>query len=235
MKNLKTIQTIMDEKIIAVVRTKTMEEAEKVAEAAYEGGIRIIEVTMTTPGALSIITNLKRNYGSQMVVGAGTIIDEVTSRLAIESGADFIVSPHLDAEVVKMCHLYQIPIIPGATNTKDIIEALKLGCGIIKLFPANLFEPKAIGAFKGPLPQANFIPTGGVNAETISTWLNAGAVAVGTGSELTKEALNTGDFTKVTDYARRLVKEVTQLGGESYGNNKNRIDSVTISTEKSTS
>jgi 2-dehydro-3-deoxyphosphogluconate aldolase/(4S)-4-hydroxy-2-oxoglutarate aldolase len=214
MKNLQTIQTILDEKVIAVVRTQTMEEAEKVAEAAYEGGIRIIELTLTTPNALAIIANLKEKYGSKMTVGAGTVLDEVAARLAVENGADFVVSPHLDASIVRMCHLYQVPIIPGATNTKEIVDALKLGCGIIKLFPANLVGPKAIGSFKGPFPQASFIPTGGVNIETICDWISAGAVAVGTGSELTKEAIKTGDFSKVTSYAQKLVKATKQLEGK---------------------
>jgi 2-dehydro-3-deoxyphosphogluconate aldolase/(4S)-4-hydroxy-2-oxoglutarate aldolase len=213
MKNLQTIQTILDEKIIAVVRTQSTEEAEKVAEAAYEGGIRIIELTLTTPNALTIIKDLKKKYGAEMTVGAGTVLDEVAARFAVENGADFVVSPHLDAAIVHMCHLYQVPIIPGATNTKEVVEALKLGCGIIKLFPANFVGPKAIGSFKGPFPQASFIPTGGVNAETITDWLNAGAVAVGTGSELTKEAMKTGDFTKVTNYAQKLVKAAKELGG----------------------
>src|SRR5690625_1935790 len=210
MKNLQTDQRILEEKIIAVIRAQTMEQSEKIVNAALKGGIRIIELTLTTPNALTTISKLKKLHGTKVTVGAGTVLDEVTARLAIESGADFVVSPHLDASIVRMCHLYQIPVIPGVMNTKEIVEALKLGCGIIKLFPANIVGPKAIGSFKGPLPQANFIPTGGVNVETITEWLKAGAVAVGTGSELTKEALNTNDFSKVTSYAKNLVEAIQE-------------------------
>lgn len=202
---MQTLQQMIREKVIAVIRTDSAGAALQAAEAAYEGGIRLLEITLTTPGALQIIADLKRKYGAAAVVGAGTVMDAVSARLAIDSGADFLVSPHLDAEVIQMAHLHQVPIIPGTATLKDAVEALKLGCGVIKLFPANLLGPQAIRAFKGPLPQAHFIPTGGVNAETISDWLAAGAVAVGTGSELTKEALQTGDFTKVTAYARKLV------------------------------
>jgi len=210
MKNLQTDQRILEEKIIAVIRAQTMEQSEKIVNAALKGGIRIIELTLTTPNALTTISKLKKLHGTKVTVGAGTVLDEVTARLAIESGADFVVSPHLDASIVRMCHLYQIPVIPGVMNTKEIVEALKLGCGIIKLFPANIVGPKAIGSFKGPFPQANFIPTGGVNVETITEWLKAGAVAVGTGSELTKEALNTNDFSKVTSYAKNLVEAIQE-------------------------
>jgi 2-dehydro-3-deoxyphosphogluconate aldolase / (4S)-4-hydroxy-2-oxoglutarate aldolase len=214
MKGIQTIQNIINEKIIAVIRTNTSEEAEKAAIAAYEGGIKVIELTMTTPNALSVIQKLKKYFNDEMVIGAGTVIDAVTARLAIECGANFIVSPHLDAEIIKMCNLYQVPVVPGTTNTKDIVEALKLGCGIIKLFPANLLGPKAIGSFKGPFPQANFIPTGGVNVESITDWLKGGALAVGTGSELIKEGLYTGDFSQITNYAKQLVEKVNLFKGE---------------------
>ena len=210
MKKIRTIQTIENEKIIAIVRTSTAEEAEKVVEAAHKGGIRIIEVTLTIPGALAIISKLRKQYGSELMIGAGTVLDTTTARMAIEHKVDFVVSPHLDKDVVTMCHLYQIPIIPGAVDSHQVVEALKLDCGIIKLFPSQLFGPNAVRALKSPFPQAEFIPTGGVNVETLTDWLDAGALAVGVGGEMTREAVKTGDFDKVRDYAQQLVSRLQE-------------------------
>jgi 2-dehydro-3-deoxyphosphogluconate aldolase / (4S)-4-hydroxy-2-oxoglutarate aldolase len=211
LKKLQTIQTIKNEKVIAVIRSKTAEEAEKLAEAAYSGGIRLIEITLTIPGALTVINQLKRKYHLDLVIGAGTIMDDVTARLAIEGGVDFIVSPHFDENIVMMCNLYQVPIIPGISNTNQVVQALRLGCDIVKLFPASMFGPKVIRALKGPFPQAEFLCTGGVNLDTITEWLTAGAMAVGIGSEMAKEAVKTGDYKKATDYAKKLVEKVKEF------------------------
>jgi 2-dehydro-3-deoxyphosphogluconate aldolase / (4S)-4-hydroxy-2-oxoglutarate aldolase len=211
LKKLQTIQTIKNEKVIAVIRSKTAEEAEKLAEAAYSGGIRLIEITLTIPGALTVINQLKRKYHLDLVIGAGTIMDDVTARLAIENGVDFIVSPHFDENIVMMCNLYQVPIIPGISNTNQVVQALRLGCDIVKLFPASMFGPKVIRALKGPFPQAEFLCTGGVNLDTITEWLTAGAMAVGIGSEMAKEAVKTGDYKKATDYAKKLVEKVKEF------------------------
>ncbi|WJQ05550.1 bifunctional 4-hydroxy-2-oxoglutarate aldolase/2-dehydro-3-deoxy-phosphogluconate aldolase (plasmid) [Geobacillus stearothermophilus] len=208
---MQTIQTIKDEKVIAVIRSKTTEEAEKLAEAVYSGGIRLIEITLTIPGALTVINRLKRKNYPNLVIGAGTVTDDVTARLAIENGVDFVVSPQFDERVVMMCNLYQVPIIPGISNTNQVVEALKLDCNIMKIFPASMFGSKVIRALKGPFPQAEFLSTGGVDLDTIIEWLTAGAIAVGIGSEMTKEAIETGDYNKATDYARQLVEKVKEF------------------------
>jgi len=205
MNKIKILQKIIDEKLVAVVRTNTYFEAIQVIQHALVGGLTIIEITMTTPQALQVIEEVKKTYNQHIIVGAGSVLDSTTARQCILAGADFIVSPHIDTSIIEICHLYQVPVIPGASDIKDVIQGLKLGCDIIKLFPANLLGVETMKAFKGPVPQASFIPTGGINLENITNWLNAGAVAVGIGAELTKEALQTGDYKKITEYEKKLV------------------------------
>lgn len=127
--------------------------------------------------------------------------------MAISAGAQFIVCPHLDTEIMKLCNSYRVPCFPGAANVKDMLECLRYGAEVIKLFPGDTFGPKAVKAFKGPLPQADFMPTGGVNAANLTEWLDNGAVAVGTGGSLTKGAA-AGDFDAVRLEAEKLVNIV---------------------------
>lgn len=196
------------EKLVAVIRAKTKQDARKIIDAAVTGGIRIIEVTMTTPGAIDLIQEVKNDYKDEIVVGAGTVLNVEMAQQVLLAGSEFVVCPHLDEEIIKLCNLYQVTAIPGTTILKDMVEALKLGCSIIKLFPANLVGVEAIKSFKGPLPQVELMPTGGVNLETITDWLNGGAVCVGIGSDMSKEALKTNDFTHVTKYAQQLVQKI---------------------------
>lgn len=209
MKNkIKNYQRMVDEKLIAIVRTKNYNEAKRAIDAIIEGGITIIEITLTTPEALRLIRETKEMYNGSALVGAGTVLTTQQAALAINAGAEFIVSPHFDPEIVKACHIEQVMVIPGATVFKDMIQALAVDCSVIKLFPANTLGPEAIKSFNGPLPQVEFIPTGGVDLDTIQEWLNAGAAAVGIGGDLTKKALQTNDFSYVTTYAKELVTQV---------------------------
>ncbi|GEO27458.1 bifunctional 2-keto-4-hydroxyglutarate aldolase/2-keto-3-deoxy-6-phosphogluconate aldolase [Alicyclobacillus acidoterrestris] len=208
MRSIQVIQRVIEERVIAVIRENAQETAMAVIDAAIAGGMTLMEVTMTTPGAIEIITWARKKYDGRAVIGAGTVLDSTTARQAILAGAEFVVSPALDVETVRLCHLYQVPVVPGVANIQGTIEALQLGCGIVKLFPSNLFSPSAIKAFKGPLPQAEFIPTGGVNADNLREWLAAGALAVGIGSDLSKQAKAEGNMESVTAYARRVVQIV---------------------------
>ncbi|TGY65189.1 bifunctional 2-keto-4-hydroxyglutarate aldolase/2-keto-3-deoxy-6-phosphogluconate aldolase [Dubosiella muris] len=207
MGKLETIQTLKKEKLVAVIRGAGFEEVNKMVDAIYKGGIHLMEITFTIPHAEQVIAKIKEANKDKpdMVVGAGTVLDIVSARLAILAGADFVVCPHFDKDIMKLCNLYQIPCFPGAVTVKEIADALQYGADIIKLFPGELYGAKAIKAFHGPLPQAQFMPTGGVSADNLKDWLDQGAVAVGLGGSLTKGA-KTGDFDAVTNEAKKLVE-----------------------------
>ena len=197
------------QKLVAVIRGQNEEEVTKIVDALYRGGIHFMEITYTIPQAEQIIAHLQSSYASceDIIIGAGTCLDIVAARMAISAGAQFVVSPHLDTEIMKLCNSYRIPCFPGASTVKDALECLRYGAEVIKLFPGDTFGPKAIKALKGPLPQADFMPTGGVNADNLREWLDHGAVAVGTGSSLTKGAAS-GDFEAVYAEAQKLVSIV---------------------------
>ena len=207
MGKLETIQTLKKEKLVAVIRGAGFEEVNKMVDAIYKGGIHLMEITFTIPHAEQVIAKIKEANKDKpdMVVGAGTVLDIVSARLAILAGADFVVCPHFNKDIMKLCNLYQIPCFPGAVTVKEIADALQYGADIIKLFPGELYGAKAIKAFHGPLPQAQFMPTGGVSADNLKDWLDQGAVAVGLGGSLTKGA-KTGDFDAVTNEAKKLVE-----------------------------
>jgi 2-dehydro-3-deoxyphosphogluconate aldolase/(4S)-4-hydroxy-2-oxoglutarate aldolase len=164
---------------------------------------------MTVPGAIDIIKELSEIYKNdeEVIIGAGTVLDPETARACILAGAKYIVSPSLNPETVKLCNRYRIAIVPGIMTVKEAVEALELGAEIIKVFPSNAYGPSIISSFKGPLPQADFMPTGGVSLDNVKDWIKAGAVAVGTGGDLTKGA-KTGDYELVTETAAKFVLAV---------------------------
>ena len=208
MERIDVIRKIKNEKLVAVVRAESKEQGLDIAEAVTRGGIKLIEVTMTVPGAIDIIKELNEKYkGTDVVIGAGTVLDSQTARMVILAGAEFVVSPMFSEETMKLCNRYKVAVIPGIMTVKEAVEALELGADILKIFPGNAYSPSIIGAFRGPLPQASFMPTGGVDTDNIREWLKAGAVAVGTGSSLTKGAKNK-DYKSVEEKAREFVKEV---------------------------
>lgn len=209
MDKLEIISKLKEEKIVAVVRSETKEQGEKIIDSIVKGGINFIEITMTVPGAVDIIKDLSEKYKSNpnIILGAGTVLDSETARMVILAGAKFIVSPSLNIETVKMCNRYRVPIIPGVITVNEAIEALELGVDILKIFPANVFEPNIIKTFKGPLPQACFMPTGGVSVKNAHEWIKNGAIAIGTGSNLT-EGAKRGDYESITKIAQEFVKAV---------------------------
>lgn len=215
MKRLEMIKKISDAGIVAVIRATSKEEGIKIVEAVKKGGITALEITMTVPGAVEIIKELSEIYkdDEDMLIGAGTVLDPETARACILAGAKYIVSPSLNVETVKLCNRYRIAVMPGVMTVKEAIEALELGVEIIKVFPGNAFGPSIISSFKGPLPQANFMPTGGVSLDNVKEWINAGAVAVGTGGDLTKGA-KTGNYELVTETAAKFVEAVRKAREE---------------------
>src|SRR5690606_16921924 len=140
------------------------------------------------------------------IIGVGTVLDAETARAAILAGAEYVVAPSLQPETVKLCNRYAIPCLPGTMTIADIQAALELGVDIVKLFPGNLYSPNVISAIKGPLPQANVMPTGGVSLANLKEWIQQGAVAVGIGSDLTKEAVAKGDFTIIEQKAAAYMQ-----------------------------
>lgn len=222
MKKIRLIQQIVDEGVVAVLRGDSPEQVVRMAKQAIAGGIKAIELTMTVPFALDAVKELAQHYSSEVdpssdryaIIGVGTVLDPETARVAILNGAEFIVSPSLSPETITLCNRYRVPVMPGCMTIRDIQTALELGADIVKLFPGNLFSPSMISAIKGPLPQANIMPTGGVSLENLGDWIKAGAVAVGIGSDLTKEAVKTGDESLIARKASEYIEAYRRASGK---------------------
>ncbi|MBR4111320.1 MAG: bifunctional 4-hydroxy-2-oxoglutarate aldolase/2-dehydro-3-deoxy-phosphogluconate aldolase [Clostridia bacterium] len=215
MEKTELLSRMKQEGLVAVVRAENKEKGEKVIDAIVKGGINFIEITMTVPGAVDIIKELSEKYkdDKNIVIGAGTVLDTETARMVILAGAQFVVSPSLNPDTVKLCNRYRVPVMPGIMTVKEAVEALELGVDILKVFPGNAFGPSIISSFKGPLPQAQFMPTGGVSVDNVDKWFKAGVVAVGTGSNLTAGA-KTGDYDAVTKMAEEFVSAVKKAREE---------------------
>jgi 2-dehydro-3-deoxyphosphogluconate aldolase/(4S)-4-hydroxy-2-oxoglutarate aldolase len=210
MEKLKVMQRIIDCGIVAVVRAESPEKALKIAEAVKAGGIESIEITMTVPGAIDVIKELKKAYpGGEILIGAGTVLDPETARAAMLAGAEFFVSPYFNPEMVRLCNRYQKVTMPGAMSIKEIVEVMESGADFVKFFPGSAFGPSMIKAIMGPLPYAPIIPTGGVSLDNVGEWIKAGCVAVGVGGELTKGAKK-GDYKEVEETARKFVEAVKE-------------------------
>ncbi|MGN8983182.1 bifunctional 2-keto-4-hydroxyglutarate aldolase/2-keto-3-deoxy-6-phosphogluconate aldolase [Enterococcus villorum] len=214
MKKVHRLKQLERAGVIAVVRGTNKEQAIKVSRAVIEGGMTGIELTFTVPNAEQAIQELVATYQkhADVVIGAGTVLDAMTARLAIMAGAEFIVSPCFDLETAKICNLYQIPYLPGCMSINEMKEALKAGVDIIKLFPGSAFGPSIVQAFKAPLPQLNIMPTGGVSLENMGQWFDAGVVAVGVGGNLIAPA-EKGNFEEVTRIAKQYIKKLQVIRG----------------------
>ena len=195
--------------VVAVVRGKTMEDGIKTADACIAGGVTAIELAFTTPDAPTAIKELCEKYKDRddVVIGAGTVLDTTSARLAIIAGAQFIVSPAFDKDVVEMCNLYRVVSAPGVMTPGGAVEALKAGADIIKVFPGDIVGVRMIKDIHGPLPQAPLMPSGGVSVENTAEWLAAGCIAVSAGSSLTGEAKN-GNYAGVTETAKKFIAAV---------------------------
>ncbi len=213
MKKFEIYQAVKQEGVVVVIRGDSVEQAIKTVEACYAGGIKIMEVTFTVPNADQIIKTLVEKYkGTDMIVGAGTVLDPETARAAILAGAQFVVSPALNVETIKLCNRYGVAVMSGIFTPTEAITALEYGVDILKLFPGDVATPKGLKALKGPLPQANIMPTGGVSLENVEEWFKAGAYAVGAGSFITKGA-KSGDYKAVEDISREFVNKVKAVKG----------------------
>ena len=211
MKKEQVLARLKEDCLVAVVRAKNLEQGEKVIDAIVAGGINFIEICMTVDegSPIDLIAKMVEKYrgNDKIVIGAGTVLDPETARMAIIAGANYVVSPGLNIDTIKMCNRYRVPMLPGVLTPSEAITAMEYGCDVIKVFPGNLVGPAAISSFKGPLPQGEFMPSGGVDVDNVDKWIKAGAYAVGTGSSLTKGA-KTGDYAAVTAKAQEFVKAV---------------------------
>lgn len=204
---------IVESGLVAVIRAESCEQADRIAGACAEGGVAALEVTFTVPGAAAVIEDLVKRYKAEEIqIGAGTVLDPETARVAILSGAQFVVSPCLNAETARLAHRYQTPYMPGAGSVREIVEAMECGADIVKVFPGELLGPAFVKSVRGPLPQAPLMPTGGVSLENARAWLDAGCVALGVGGNLTAGA-KTGDYASITRLARRFIEIVQEARG----------------------
>ena len=204
---LNVLHRIIDSGLVAIVRADVSDQAARIAEACYKGGVVALEITFTVPGAAKVIETLAREYKpSEMIIGAGTVLDPETARIAILSGAQFV-SPALNNETARLCNRYQIPYMPGTGTVKEIIESMEAGADIIKIFPSEGLGPGFVKAVHSPLPQAQLMPTGGVSLENVTDWIKAGCVAVGVSGNLT--GMKTANDSKaITDLAKEFLEKI---------------------------
>jgi 2-dehydro-3-deoxyphosphogluconate aldolase/(4S)-4-hydroxy-2-oxoglutarate aldolase len=208
MNKQEVLKRIQDCGVVAVVRAENGEQALKIADACIRAGIAAIEITFTVPGAAEVISRLAQEYAKgEVIIGAGTVLDPETARIAILAGAQYVVSPCLNEETVKLCLRYQIACMPGAMTVREVVACMEAGADIVKVFPGELFGPAFIKAVKGPLPQARMMPTGGVSLENVGEWIKAGCVAVGVGGSLTAGA-KSGDYESIAVIGAQFVEKV---------------------------
>lgn len=212
---MKTLNHIMKRRLVAVIRADDGDRLVDVAEALVAGGVDVLEVTFTVPAAHTVVEKVRRALGSRAIVGAGTVLDEATARLAILSGAQFVVGPNTDEGVIACCRRYGVPVMPGAMTPTEVVRAWQAGADVVKVFPSDTLGPAYLKALRGPLPQIPLMPTGGVNLETAPKFLRAGAAVLGVGGSLVNsKAITNQDYGTIEDLARQFVAVVEQTMAE---------------------
>lgn len=212
------LQRVLNGGLVAIIRAPSSEQLVSVARALYEGGIDVIEVTFTVPRALEILAEVRRDLGSKILLGAGTVLDTETARAALLAGAEFLVTPTVNPDVIRLCHRYDKLIMPGAFTPTEVLTAWDAGAEVIKIFPAEIGGPALLKAIHGPLPQVRLMPTGGVNLQTLGDFVKAGACAVGLGSALVeKDAVARGDMARLRDLAAEYVALMKKVRAELAG------------------
>lgn len=211
MKKFEKLKIIRDTGVIAIMRAQSSSQLLDAAKAIMAGGVKVIEVTMTTPGALRVIEDAKKELNSEILFGAGSVLDTESARAALLAGADFIVAPTLDQKVIEICNRYSVPVMPGCYTPTEIITAWQAGADMIKLFPADFGGPGYIKAVLAPLPQVEIVPVGGVNLDTATGFIKNGAVALGVGSSLVNQKLlENSDFKELTRRAQAFIAAVRE-------------------------
>ena len=200
------VERIEAAKLVAVVRAPSPQQALDICRALIAGGVNVLEITFTVPNAVDVIRAVHEELATQCVLGAGTVLDTETGRIAMLAGAEFIVSPTLNLELIQLCKRYGKAVMPGAYTPTEILTAWQAGADIVKVFPADIGGPAFFKAVRGPLPQVKLMPTGGVNLETARAFLDAGACALGAGGSLIpKAAVASGDMALITQTAKEFV------------------------------
>ena len=209
MKKHQKLDIIRETGVIAIMRAQSSEQLIAAADAIKAGGVKVIEVTMTTPGALGVIEQAKQRYGADVLFGAGSVLDPETARAAILSGADFIVAPTLSLPMVALCNRYAVPVVPGIYTPTEALTAIEAGSDMVKLFPASFGGPELVKAIRAPLPQLEIVPVGGVDLNTAADFIRAGSVALGVGSSLVNnKLLAEGNLDELTRRAEAFIAEV---------------------------
>jgi 2-dehydro-3-deoxyphosphogluconate aldolase / (4S)-4-hydroxy-2-oxoglutarate aldolase len=211
----RSLNTIREVGLVPIVRTPFPEDALRAAEAIITGNIGIAEITMTVPNAIHVMEQVAERYGDRVLLGAGTILDAESCRAALLAGAQFIVTPSVDLRVIEMARRYSKPCFPGALTPTEVVTAWQAGADMVKIFPCGpVGGPQYIKALKGPFPQIEFVPTGGVNLETTPQFIKAGASAVAVGSELVDlKALREGRLEAITARAQQFLEAVRTARG----------------------
>ena len=209
------IKQIRETGVIPVVRATSADEAMRAIDAIRKGGVSVLEITMTVPGAVKVIEQVSARYGNDALVGAGTVLDAETARICILSGAQFIVSPALDIDTIECCRRYGVATMPGALTPTEVIKAWTAGADFVKVFPAGAMGGASyLKALKAPLPQIELVPTGGVSLKTAADFIKAGASALGVGADLVDlKALREGQDDVITERARQFVEIVREARG----------------------
>src|SRR5947199_10249754 len=208
------LRHVLDCGIVAVVRSPDSQQLVEVVRALADGGVTVAEITMTVPEALDVVKQVRAALGDRVLLGAGTILDPETARSAILAGAEYIVAPTLNLEVIKLCRRYDKLVMPGAFTPTEILAGWEAGADIVKVFPADVVGPAFFKAMRGPLPQIRLMPTGGVDLNTAAAFLHAGACCLGVGGQLIEpKAVAERDFDRIRDLARQYVNIVKQTRG----------------------
>ncbi|VED33784.1 2-dehydro-3-deoxyphosphooctonate aldolase [Staphylococcus warneri] len=213
MKKMQTLNRLHDNYLVAVVRGKSKADAIAAVEHMIDGGIYNIEITFTTPQAEEVIQHLSQHViDENVVIGAGTVLDSTTVRLAILNGAEYVVSPHFDPEIAKMCNRYAVPYLPGCGSVTEIVQAMETGVDLVKLFPGDLLGANFIKNVHGPIPQIELMPSGGVSLDNLEDWYRKGAFAVGIGSALVKNAKD-GKDSVIKENTEKFVGKFKTIRG----------------------
>jgi 2-dehydro-3-deoxyphosphogluconate aldolase/(4S)-4-hydroxy-2-oxoglutarate aldolase len=206
------LRRVLDGGIVAVVRSPDSHQLVEVCRALADGGVTTVEITMTVPDALEVLRQVRRALGDRLLLGAGTVLDPETARAVLLAGAEFIVAPAVNLNVIRLCRRYDKLVMPGAFTPTEILAAWEAGADIVKVFPADVLGPPFFKALRGPLPQVKLMPTGGVDLTTAAEFLQAGACCLGVGGQLVEpKAVAAGDFARIRDLARQYVEIVRQF------------------------
>jgi 2-dehydro-3-deoxyphosphogluconate aldolase/(4S)-4-hydroxy-2-oxoglutarate aldolase len=206
------LQLVADTGAVAVLRIPDPAQVMPVFDALKDGGVKCIEITMSTPNAIEVIAELSKTIPEDIALGVGTVLDPETARAAILAGAEFVVAPTTNFDVIRMCQRYDKVIMPGAFTPTEILAAWEAGADLVKVFPGSIGGPGYLKAIKGPLPQIALLPTGGVSVENAAEFIEAGAIAVGIGGKLIdKQAMAEGKFEIIREKARKLITSIAAV------------------------